>query len=264
MSVARISAWGVKPKLIAPASPIGAISATVSASSAFQAQHFALLAKSPNNCRNSSRLLWSRLTLLSTATSGVNKRNRAVAFIDLGNEHIAPCPTRALANGASSATKFFITAPFMIVGSSPASVNIQPIMPVTVDLPLVPPTATLRGRGVEQFREQFGAGHALATQRVGFGDIGHAVLDCGGGDQDLVAADKPAAVLREQVDAKALQPFEFRSQPALIERSVRTRHRSRLRRGRYWRAATCPNRRCRRRNRICFCASHSAIANDGF
>jgi hypothetical protein len=33
----------------------------------------------------------------------------------------------------------------MMVGSSPASVNIQPIMPVTVDFPLVPPTATLRG-----------------------------------------------------------------------------------------------------------------------
>ena len=57
----------------------------------------------------------------------------------------SPCPTRALAKGASSATKFFITAPFMIVGSRPASVNIQPIMPVTVDLPLVPPIATLRG-----------------------------------------------------------------------------------------------------------------------
>ena len=53
----------------------------------------------------------------------------------------APPPTRALANPPSSPTKFFITAPFMITGSSPQSARIQPVMPVTVDLPLVPPMA---------------------------------------------------------------------------------------------------------------------------
>ena len=46
----------------------------------------------------------------------------------------------ALANGRSAVAKFFITAPFMTVGSRPSAWSIQPIMPVTVDLPLVPAT----------------------------------------------------------------------------------------------------------------------------
>ena len=56
-----------------------------------------------------------------------------------------PPPTRALANGASGLAKFFITAPFMIVGSRPAASMIQPVIPVTVLLPLVPPTAIRTG-----------------------------------------------------------------------------------------------------------------------
>ena len=40
-------------------------------------------------------------------------------------------------------TKFFITAPFITVGWRWQAWRIQPIIPVTVDLPLVPPTATL-------------------------------------------------------------------------------------------------------------------------
>ena len=39
--------------------------------------------------------------------------------------------------------KFFITAPFITVGSRPVSDRIQPIMPVVVDLPLVPATPML-------------------------------------------------------------------------------------------------------------------------
>ena len=38
-------------------------------------------------------------------------------------------------------TKFFITAPFMIVGARPARSRIHPSIAVTVDLPLVPATA---------------------------------------------------------------------------------------------------------------------------
>ena len=37
--------------------------------------------------------------------------------------------------------KFFITAPFITVGSRPAWCMIHAIIPVTVDLPEVPPTA---------------------------------------------------------------------------------------------------------------------------
>ena len=39
--------------------------------------------------------------------------------------------------------KFFMSAPFMIVGLLPARCRIQPIMPTVVDLPLVPATPTL-------------------------------------------------------------------------------------------------------------------------
>jgi len=41
----------------------------------------------------------------------------------------------------SGVTKFFITAPFMMVGSRPARCRTHPAMPVVVDLPLVPPMA---------------------------------------------------------------------------------------------------------------------------
>ena len=47
--------------------------------------------------------------------------------------------------------KFFMSAPFMIVGLLPARCRIQPIMPTVVDLPLVPATPTLSGGAVEQF-----------------------------------------------------------------------------------------------------------------
>ena len=47
--------------------------------------------------------------------------------------------------------KFFMIAPFMIVGSRPACCRIQPIMPVVVDLPLVPPTAMLCGAALKSW-----------------------------------------------------------------------------------------------------------------
>ena len=40
--------------------------------------------------------------------------------------------------------KFFMSAPFMIVGFFPARCKIQPSMPTVVDLPLVPATPTLK------------------------------------------------------------------------------------------------------------------------
>ena len=64
-------------------------------------------------------------------------------------------------------TKFFITAPFITVGSRPARCRIQAIMPVVVDLPLVPATPTRDGRGVEQLGQQLGAGHDARRRRGG-------------------------------------------------------------------------------------------------
>ena len=42
-------------------------------------------------------------------------------------------------------TKAFISAPFMTVGSRPAAARMDAIMPVVVDLPLVPATPIRTG-----------------------------------------------------------------------------------------------------------------------
>ena len=122
--------------------------------------------------------------LFSTAICGRVERDRAVALVDLADEDVAARRPRALANGASAVTKFFITAPFMTVGSRPASCRIQPIMPVTVDLPLVPPTAMPRGAALNSCGEQLGARLILAQPtRARRDDVGHGVLDRRRGDQ---------------------------------------------------------------------------------
>ena len=71
---------------------------------------------------------------------------------------MSPSPTLALANGEPASMKFFMSAPFMIVGLLPARCRIQPIMPTVVDLPLVPATPTLKRGAVEELGEQLARG----------------------------------------------------------------------------------------------------------
>jgi hypothetical protein len=101
-------------------------------------------AKSPNSRRSSSIGLWSCEMLVTIATRG---RNSAIepSLSSTSLTKASPRPTLALAKGISGVMKSFITAPFMIVGSRPAASRIQPIMPVVVDFPLVPPTAMPSG-----------------------------------------------------------------------------------------------------------------------
>ena len=63
---------------------------------------------------------------------------------------------------------------------------IQPAMPVTVLLPLVPPMAMPVWRGVEQRGEQFRPAHPRAAQSLGAHHFGHGILDGGRGDQRLL------------------------------------------------------------------------------
>ena len=63
-------------------------------------------------------------------------------------------------------------------------------------------------RGVEQFGERLRPAHAPGTDSLGRSDIGHAVLDRGGGDEDLAGPADAAAVLRMQADAAAAQIVE--------------------------------------------------------
>ncbi len=96
-------------------------------------------------------------------------------------------------------------------------------MPVTVDLPLVPPTAIAGAGGVEQMGEQFGSGDPLEAEAAGGGDVGHALLDRGGGDEDL-AGPGAAAVLGEEGDALGAQIVELGGGSALVEGAVGAGH----------------------------------------
>ena len=98
----------------------------------------------------------------------------------------SPLPTTALANGISGVMKFFIMAPFMMVGSRPASCRIQPIMPVVVDLPLVPPTAMLCGAALNSWASSSARRITGTPRRRAALHVGHGLLDRGGGHQDLL------------------------------------------------------------------------------
>ena len=137
--VARRSALWSIAKVTSRAGSSDRAKPAASASPTLRIVVSAFFANAPNNARSSSSDLWSRLTLLSTAIFGWYKAiDPSLSSTSLTNA--SPSPTSALANGASGRAKFFITAPFITVGSRPQACRIQPIMPVTVDFPLVPAT----------------------------------------------------------------------------------------------------------------------------
>src|SRR5918995_1674222 len=112
-------------------------SARVSGSSRLRIDLRARSRKAPNRLRSSAISLWSRLTLVSTATSGLYRPiEPSLSSTSLTNS--SGSPTKALANGAEGVAKFFITAPFITVGWRWQAWRIQPIIPVTVDFPLMP------------------------------------------------------------------------------------------------------------------------------
>ena len=123
--------------------------------------------------------------LFTTATRGSkNAIEPSLSSTSLTNT--SPSPTLALAKGEPAAMKFFISAPFMIVGLFPARCRIQPIMPTVVDLPLVPATPTPKAARVEEFGEKPRAGGDGGTDTTRGLHVGDRLLDSGGGDQDLI------------------------------------------------------------------------------
>jgi hypothetical protein len=100
--------------------------------------------------------------------------------------------------------KFFITAPFMTVGSRPARCRIQPIIPVVVDLPLVPPMAMLRGAALKSAASSSARVVIFAPSRR---------AACTSGTLSSTAA---AAVLRVKPDAAGAQKFELLCGSALV------------------------------------------------
>ena len=92
--------------------------------------------------------------LFTTATRGAkNAIEPSLSSTSLTN--VPPSPILALANGESAATKFFMSAPFMMVGLFPARCRIQPIMPTVVDFPLVPATPTLKAAALKSSARSF-------------------------------------------------------------------------------------------------------------
>ena len=164
--------------------------------------------------------------IIEYSNFGPEQRNRTVAFIDLGDKHSARiCGFVANPRAGEWRIVSYEILHYRAVHDRRVHTCIGQYPADHAGHGRFATSAANRNAvrgGVEQFGQQFGAGHPLATEFVRFGDIGNAVFNRRRSDQDLVAAYKSAAVLGEQVDAKALQPFEFGSQPALVERTVGT------------------------------------------
>ena len=77
-----------------------------------------------------------------------------------------PCPPARWQRARPASAKLVITAPFITVGSRPSACRIQPIMPVVVDLPLVPATPMRDRCRVEQIGQQLGAQQDSGADRA--------------------------------------------------------------------------------------------------
>ena len=137
------------------------------------------------------------------------QRDRAIAFIDFANKDFAlPDPSagkwRIIGNEVFHHRAVHDRGIKASVRQNPANHSGDS------RLAAGPANRNAARGGVEQVGQQFGARHAGATKCVGFGDIWHAVLDSRRGNENLIAADYAAAVLRKQIDAQALQPCELR------------------------------------------------------
>ena len=95
-------------------------------------------------------------------------------------------------------------------------------MPVTVDLPLVPPTATLRCAALSSLARNCGRVRCVRPSSLARTTSGTVGLDRGGGDQGH-ALLQARSVLREQLDAERAQIVELVRRAPGVERAVRAR-----------------------------------------
>ena len=117
--------------------------------------------------------------------------------------------------------KFFMIAPFMIVGSRPACCRIQPIMPVVVDLPLVPPTRDALRRGIEELGEQFRAPHQGHAEPPRSLHVRHRLFDGRRCHQNLLGtASRRCRPGHEAPIPCARRNSNFWAQPPLVEGPV--------------------------------------------
>ena len=81
-------------------------------------------------------------------------RDRTVALVNFADEFL-PVTDPGGGEREIAEVKFFISAPFTIVGFLPARCRIQPIMPVVVDFPLVPATPMPQTDGLNSSARSF-------------------------------------------------------------------------------------------------------------
>ncbi len=120
-------------------------------------------------------------------------------------------------------TKFFITAPFMIVGSRPAACKIQPIMPVVVDLPLVPPTAMLSGAALNSSASSSARVVMVAPTRRAACTSGTVSSTAAEVTRIWSARVTPLPSWRKSAMPCARRNSNFCAGAALVERAVRAR-----------------------------------------
>ena len=113
-------------------------------------------------------------------------------------------------------------------------------MPVTVDLPLVPPTAIPVSAALNRRASSSARVIRSSAEAAGGLDVGDALLDRGGGDEDLAGAGEAAAVLRVEAMPLAAQIVELGGGPALVERPVGARHLGAAGRGRSTASGSMP------------------------
>ena len=118
-----------------------------------------------------------------------------------------------------------MTAPFITVGLRAMRCRISAIMPVTVDLPLVPPIAIDRAAAIEQPREQLCAGQSLARPAARAATMsGTVVLHRRRGDHAGDGGHHAAAVLRVQCDALGcVSQSNLADRAPVVQRCDRTR-----------------------------------------
>ena len=120
-------------------------------------------------------------------------------------------------------------------------------MPVTVDLPLVPPTAMLLCAALSSLASSCGRVRCVEAELAGADDVGDGLLDRRRGDQGH-ALGEAGAVLREQGRCRASADNRTWAPGGRRRANGRSRRRARRRRGGWRRAAACRCRRFRRRN----------------
>ena len=138
----------------------------------------------------------------------IEQGDRTVAFVDLADDGIARSRQRAR-EGVVRPGKIFHHRAVDDGRAAPGAMENPGDHAGNGGFAAGPGNADPLRHGVEQFGEHSRPAHAPGADPLGRGDIGHAVLDRGGSDEDLSGPADAAAVLRMQADAAAVQIVEL-------------------------------------------------------